>query len=67
MDTKTMARLTMGKYDRTCRAEKAIEELFIVSGINIDEYTALTADFFEELINLYGQEFFDKYIQKRHE
>lgn len=66
MDVKTMAKLTRGKYERIYTAEQAIEKIFTLGGISIDEYCEYEKEFFEEIINLFGQITFDRFIERRY-
>ena len=66
MDVKTMAKLTRGKYERIFAAESAIEKVFTLGGISIDEYCEYEKEFFEEIIKLFGQETFDLFIERRY-
>ena len=61
-----MAKLTRGKYGRILAAESAIENVFILGGISIDEYCEYEKEFFEEIINLFGQKTFDLFIERRY-
>ena len=61
-----MAKLTRGKYERIFAAERAIENVFILGGISVDEYCEYEKEFFEEIIKLFGQETFDLFIERRY-
>lgn len=66
MDVKTMAKLTFGKYERIYKAQKAIENVFILGGISVEKYCQYEDDFFSAIIDLFGQKTFDRFMQRQY-